>query len=99
MVIHFGLPCGSWVALSRGTTGRCFLGPLGDVTVACARTAYWRYRFLRFVSCPAYICSSNTVAPEDGTIDLPTAGAPGDFHAGTAVLFLNFSTPSHARAL
>ena len=46
-VWHFGLPCGSWVLLSRGTTLRTFLSPLGDAGVEsvalanllCARSA------------------------------------------------------------
>ena len=28
-VVHFGLACGSWVVVSRGTTMRTFLSPMG----------------------------------------------------------------------
>ena len=29
LVAHFGLACGSWVVVSRGTTLRTFLAPMG----------------------------------------------------------------------
>ena len=39
LVAHFGLPCASWVLLSRGTTARSWLAPLGDVSVKCVADA------------------------------------------------------------
>ena len=33
VVAHFGLPCASWVFLSRATTARTWLAPLGDLSV------------------------------------------------------------------
>ena len=33
MVCHFGLPCGSFVVASRGTTLRTYLSPMGDLKV------------------------------------------------------------------
>ena len=37
VICHFGLPCASWVLLSRATTARTWLAPLGDTTVAAVR--------------------------------------------------------------
>lgn len=34
MVAHFGLPCGSFVVASRGTTLRTYLSPMDDMKVA-----------------------------------------------------------------
>ena len=33
MVCHFGLPCGSFVLASRGTTLRTFLAPMGNPNI------------------------------------------------------------------
>ena len=33
LVCHFGLPCGSFVVASRGTTLRSFLTPMGDENI------------------------------------------------------------------
>ncbi len=33
MVCHFGLPCGSFVLASRGTTLRSFLTPMGNPNI------------------------------------------------------------------
>ena len=30
MVVHFGVPCGSWVVVSRGPTHRSYLAPMGN---------------------------------------------------------------------
>ena len=37
MVVHFGLPCSSWVLLSRATTARTYLAPLGDLSVSSVK--------------------------------------------------------------
>lgn len=33
VIVHFGVPCSSWVLLSRATTARTWLAPLGDCSV------------------------------------------------------------------
>ncbi|CAL1161504.1 unnamed protein product [Cladocopium goreaui] len=37
VVVHFGLPCSSWVLLSRATTARTYLAPLGDLSVSSVK--------------------------------------------------------------
>lgn len=38
-VCHFGLACGSWVIVSRGTTLRTFLAPMGRTDLQCVSDA------------------------------------------------------------
>ena len=39
LVAHFGLSCGSWVVVSRGTTLRSYLAPMGREDVQSVQDA------------------------------------------------------------
>lgn len=48
VIVHFGVPCSSWVLLSRATTARTWLAPLGDCSVksvADGNLLVWRVHF------------------------------------------------------
>lgn len=68
LVAHLGLACGSWVVVSRGTTLRSFLAPMGrtDVeSVAQANCLVARWEWYNFLRTSLYLQQVTTWNPVD----------------------------------
>ena len=111
LVVHFGLPCASWVLLSRGTTARSWLAPLGDVSVKCVADANLlcsRLGILKAINLEYLFnnlfqtINSKQCLPlywQDVPLDHSDPSSPGKLHYRAAVHITNFSastiSPTH----